>query len=129
MSATSDAKKAFLVATRAYQRAEKAKTCALAQTNLRLGQQAFYRGMEAWERAKKLLGPSARHWTPEQHELVEIKGLLAAREWYAHENRLKRCGITQREYERAYWEDRARSEDAADRAMARQDRKRPKKRR
>jgi hypothetical protein len=122
-----DTKKALLTAQRAYDRATRAKTCALAQTNLRLGQQWGQRGYEGYREHVPAKLEYSR-MAPAQRELFELWGSLANAESRAHENRLDRCGITQTQHERAYWEDRARSADAADKSRERQYRKRSKKR-
>lgn len=122
-----DTKKALLTAQRAYERAMRAKTCGEAANNLRLGQKWEQRGREG-VRALIPQKLEYRHYSPMQRELFELQQLVPAFEWRAHEHRLKKCGLTQLQYEHAYWEDRARSEGAADRASERQYRKRPKKR-
>lgn len=122
----SDTKKAILTALRAYERGQQAKTCALAQTNLRHGQQWQQRSFVGMQKniPTKL---EFRYWSPERRELFELQGLMANAEWQAHENLLARCGLTQLQHEKRYWEDRARSEGVVDRALKRRDRKRPKK--
>jgi hypothetical protein len=120
-----DTKKALLTAQRAYDRAMRAKTCTLAATNLRLGQEWEQRA-RAGVRENLPTKLEYRHWSPERKELFELQATLANAEMNAHQNRLEQCGITQMQHERAYWEERARSESAADKSHERQYRKRSK---
>lgn len=120
-----DTKKAFLTAARAYERAARTKSCAIASTNLRLGQEWGHRGYESYREHVPVRLEYSR-MAPAQRELFELWGSLAHAESNAHQNRLNQCGITQMQHERAYREDRARSEGAADRSRERQYRKRPK---
>ena len=126
MNAT-DTKKALLIAARAYERAMRAKTCGEAANNLRIGQKWFQIGHASVRKKYETLSP--KHWAPEWQEVYRLDGMLPNVEGNAHTNRLQRCGITQMQHEQQYWEDRARSEGAADRARARHERKRPKARR
>lgn len=119
-----DTKKALLTASRAYDRAARAKSCALASTNLRLGQQWEQRARDALRELlpKKL---EYRHWSPERKELLELVGQLPNAESNAHHNRLDRCGITQMQHEQRAAAERV---DKTDSSRERQYRKRPKKR-
>lgn len=122
-----DTKKALLTASRAYDRAMRAKTCGEAANNLRLGQKWEQRGREG-VRENIPTKLEYRYWSPERRELFELQAALPNAEYNAHLHRLDKCGVTEMEHMRRAAEDRARSEGAADRARERQYRKRPKKR-
>jgi hypothetical protein len=118
-----DTKKALLTAQRAYDRAMRAKTCAPAQTNLRLGQKWGQRGHEG---VRALIGKT--RWdqmSPMQRELFTLDQQLPNAEYNAHLHRLDTCGITQMQHEQRAAADRV---DKTDDSRERQYRKRPKKR-
>ena len=119
-----DTKKALLTAARAYDRAMRAKTCALASTNLRLGQEWGHRGYTGYREHVPAKLEYSR-MAPAQRELFELWGSLANAESRAHENRLDRCGITQMQHEQRAAAARV---DKTDSSRERQYRKRPKRR-
>lgn len=118
-----DTKKALLTAQRAFDRAMRSKTCALANTNLRHGQKAMQEG-HAGVRKNIPAKLEPRYYSPAQRELIALDSLLPNAEMNAHMHRLETCGTTQMQHERAYWESRV---DKTDSARERQYRKRPKK--
>jgi hypothetical protein len=118
-----DTKKWLLVAGRAYVRAMEAKSCSLATTNLRLGQQAEQRAREGLrEHLPRKLEP--RFYSSVQRELSKLDAQLPNAEMNAHLHRLERCGITQMQHEQRTAKERQAVDD--NRARDRHDRKRPK---
>lgn len=119
-----DTKKALLTASRAYDRAMRAKSCGEAANNFRLGQKWEQRGREG-VRENIPTKLEYRHWSPERKELFELQAALPNAEMNAHLHRLDKCGITQMQHEQRAAADRV---DKTDSARERQYRKRPKKR-
>lgn len=118
-------KKWLLTAARSYARAMEAKSCSLATTNLRVGQQAEQRAREGLrEHLPRKLEP--RFYSPVQRELSKLDAQLPNAEMNAHLHRLDQCGVTQMQHEQRAAKERQAVD--ADRSRDRRDRKRPKKR-
>jgi hypothetical protein len=120
-----DVKKALLVASRAYERASRARTCGEAANNIRIGQRWELRAREAMRELIPAKTPP-RNWSPVQRELNKLDSLLPHAAFGAHLHRLDRCGISQLQHE---WQAaRERSTVDVDKAIDRYDRKRSKRR-
>jgi hypothetical protein len=122
-----DTKKALLTASRAFDRAMRAKTCGEAANNLRIGQKWLAVG-HANVRKKYESKIPYKYWAPDWQEAYRLDGMLPNAEMNAHLHRLDKCGVTQMQHEQRAAEERARSGDAPEKARERYERKRPKRR-